>query len=73
MNGHHWARLLACVSGLVNDDLLLQLDYLAASRPLLSVAKPLPGRTFIASHVAVIPGMDFFTVEVLTWRGLVTY
>jgi putative transposase len=30
-------------------------------------------KDFIASHMAVITGMDFFTVEVLTWRGLITY
>jgi putative transposase len=30
-------------------------------------------KDFIASHVAVITGMDFFTVEVLTWRGLITH
>src|ERR1700751_3317436 len=28
---------------------------------------------FIRSHMAVLAGIDFFTVEVLTWRGLVTY
>src|SRR4051812_20152456 len=28
---------------------------------------------FIASHRAVLAGTDFFTVEVLTWRGLATY
>jgi hypothetical protein len=28
---------------------------------------------FIQSHLAVLAGIDFFTVEVLTWRGLVTY
>jgi len=28
---------------------------------------------FIRSHLAVMAGMDFFTVEVLTWQGLVTY
>ena len=28
---------------------------------------------FIRSHLAVLAGIDFFTVEVLTWRGLVTY
>jgi hypothetical protein len=27
----------------------------------------------IRSHMAVLAGLDFFTVEVLTWRGLVTY
>ena len=30
-------------------------------------------RDFIAAHMAVLAGTDFFTVEVLTWRGLVTY
>lgn len=28
---------------------------------------------FIRSHLAVMAGIDFFTVEVLTWRGLATY
>ena len=26
-------------------------------------------KDFIASHMFVVAGMDFFTVEVLTWRG----
>jgi transposase InsO family protein len=30
-------------------------------------------REFIATHMAVLAGTDFFTFEVLTWRGLVTY
>src|SRR5688572_1628505 len=30
-------------------------------------------KQFIASHMAVLAGIDFFTVEVLTWRGLTTY
>ena len=30
-------------------------------------------KDFIRSHMAVVAGVDFFTVEVLTWRGLVTY
>jgi putative transposase len=41
---------------------------------------PAPKRTqntnwkdFIAGHIAVLDGVDFFTVEVLTWRGLATY
>jgi len=28
---------------------------------------------FIRSHMAVLAGIDFFSVEVLTWRGLATY
>ena len=30
-------------------------------------------KEFIQSHLAVLAGIDFFTVEVLTCRGLVTY
>jgi hypothetical protein len=29
-------------------------------------------KEFIAAHINVLAGCDFFTVEVLTWRGLVT-
>jgi transposase InsO family protein len=30
-------------------------------------------KDFIRRHMAVMAGIDFFTVEVLTWRGLATY
>jgi putative transposase len=30
-------------------------------------------KEFIDPHLAVLAGIDFFTVEVLTWRGLRTY
>ena len=30
-------------------------------------------KEFIQSHIDVLAGADFFTVEVLTWYGLVTY
>ena len=30
-------------------------------------------KEFIRGHMTVMAGIDFFTVEVLTWRGLVTY
>src|SRR5436190_1584685 len=30
-------------------------------------------KDFITSHMSVLAGTDFFTVEVLTWRGLATY
>lgn len=30
-------------------------------------------KDFIAAHMAVTDGVDFFTAEVITWRGLVTY
>lgn len=30
-------------------------------------------KDFIRAHMAVLAGVDFFSVEVLTWKGLVTY
>jgi putative transposase len=30
-------------------------------------------KDFLAAHMNVLAGADFFTVEVLTWRGLVSY
>jgi putative transposase len=30
-------------------------------------------KDFIRSHMDVLAGIDFFTVEVLTWKGLATY
>jgi putative transposase len=30
-------------------------------------------KDFIAAHMAVLAGMDFFTAEVLSWRGLATH
>ena len=30
-------------------------------------------KEFIAAHMAVLAGIDFFTVEAVTWRGLATY
>jgi hypothetical protein len=30
-------------------------------------------KEFVRSHIDVLGGTDFFTAEVLTWRGLVTY
>jgi hypothetical protein len=38
-----------------------------------NAAKLSTWKDFITSHLAVLTGTDFFTVEVLTWRGLATY
>src|SRR5215471_11954901 len=40
MNGNHWARLLAYVTGLVNQELLLQNEYLAAENRVLRAHLP---------------------------------
>ena len=36
-------------------------------------ARPTSWQTFLRAHWGVIAGSDFFTTEVWTWRGLVTY
>jgi putative transposase len=33
----------------------------------------MPWATFIKAHLGVLVGMDFFTVEVVTWLGLIRY
>src|SRR4051812_43796113 len=40
---------------------------------LQSAAKKRTGQTSFRAHMAVLADIDFFTVEVLTWRGLATY
>src|SRR5215469_600250 len=44
-----------------------------ASHRRRNAAKNTTWKAFIQSHLAVLAGIDFFTVEVLSWRGLVTY
>jgi hypothetical protein len=40
-----------------------------AAKPYLKTA----GEEFISAHVAVLAGVDFFTVDVFAGRGLATY
>jgi putative transposase len=40
MKGRQWARVLAYVSGLVNQELLLQVEYLAAENRILRAHLP---------------------------------
>lgn len=35
--------------------------------------RPTPWKTFLQAHWGAIAGADFFTTEVWTWRGLITY
>ena len=41
--------------------------------PVPERSQPTTWRDFIRRHLDVLAGTDFFTAEVLTWRGLVTY
>src|SRR5213082_726748 len=106
-----WARLLAYVSGTVDQELLLRNEYLTAENRILrgqikgrlllsegekatlaeiahrlgrkvledvaAAAKPdtILGwyRKLIANKFDGLVGMDFFTTEVLTFKGLTTY
>jgi len=36
-------------------------------------ARPTSWQTFLRAHWGAVPGADFFTTEVWTWRGLVTF
>ena len=36
-------------------------------------ARPTSWQTFLRAHWGAVAGADFFTTEVWTWRGLVTY
>jgi putative transposase len=37
------------------------------------VPRPTSWQTFLRAHWGAVAGADFFTTEVWTWRGLVTY
>ena len=41
--------------------------------PVPERSKTTTWKEFIRRHMDVLAGTDFFTVEVLTWRGLLTY
>jgi hypothetical protein len=47
-NGNHWARVLAYVTGLINQELLLQNEYLAAENRILRAH--LPARLRLSDH-----------------------
>jgi hypothetical protein len=59
-NGNHGARLL---------NILRRYDIAPAPKR----SQTTTWKEFIRRHMDVLAGTYFFTVEVLTWRGLVTY
>ena len=90
-----WARMLAYITGTVDQELLVRNEYLATENRILraqlkgrlllcdAATLAVPGwivrsknttwKEFIRAHLAVLAGTDFFTVEVLTPRGVVTF
>ncbi len=79
-----WARMRACITGTVDHELLLRNDYLATQTignilhrhgipPAPRRGHATTRKDFIRAHLEALEGTDFFTVEVVTLRGLVTY
>src|SRR5262245_15515687 len=60
-----WKQLLAYITGSVAEELLVRNEYLAAENRIL--------RNQITTHMDVRVATDFFTAEVWTTAGLVTY
>jgi hypothetical protein len=42
-------------------------------RPAAKRSANMKWKDFIAAHMAVLARVDFFSVEVMTWRGWTTY
>ena len=57
MTDNKWARLLAYVTGLVNQKLLLQNEYLAAGNRILCAHLPARMRLSDLQRVALLPGV----------------
>jgi hypothetical protein len=64
---------LACGQLRSGDQLPSRSDILSVSRVRRSASARQTWATFIRIHLALLAGTDFFTAEVLTLRGLVTY
>ena len=67
------AGALANLGHVVSDQTVGNILQRHALPPAPERKRMTPWATFIRTHLAVLAGTDFFTVEVLTLRGLVTY
>jgi hypothetical protein len=67
-----WGRILAHITGAVDQELNLRNEYLAAENRILKTQ--IKGRLLLTDvEKATLAETDFFSVEVLTLRGLATY
>lgn len=64
---------LANLGHLVSDQTVGNILRRYGIQPAPSAARTTPGRISSPPNMAVLAATDFFTVEVLTWRGLATY
>jgi hypothetical protein len=66
------AGALANLGYAVSDQTIGNVLRLYAIAPAPNRSQTTAWKDFIAAHMAELAGMDFFTAEVLTWRGLAT-
>src|SRR5258707_888439 len=71
------AFCLLLFSGWINRQQQAVIDYLREENrgiePAAERGTKTPWKTFLTAHWDGLAAADFFTVEVLTWRGLVRY
>jgi putative transposase len=75
-SGWGYDRIAGALSNLgyrVSDETIGNVLWRHGIAPAPKRGQNMTWKEFIASQMAVLAGIDFFTVEVLTWRGLVTY
>jgi homeodomain-containing protein/integrase-like protein len=75
-SGWGYDRIVGALSNLgyrVSDETVGNVLRRNGIEPAPSRSRNTTWKEFIQSHMAVLAGIDFFTVEVLSWRGLVTY
>ena len=75
-SGWGYDRIAGALSNLgyrVSDETIGNVLWRHGIAPAPKRGQNMTWKEFIASQMAVLAGINFFTVEVLTWRGLVTY
>src|SRR5262249_23323629 len=64
---------LANLGHVVSDQTVAKIFRLQRMAPAPKRSQNTSWKDFIASNLAVLAGVEFFTVEVLPWQGLTTY
>ena len=75
-SGWGYDRIVGALANLghqVSDQTVGNILHRHGIEPAPQRSKTTTWKEFIGRHMDVLAGTDFFTVEVLTWRGLVTY
>jgi putative transposase len=75
-SGWGYDRIVGALANLghqVSDQTVGNILHRHGMEPAPQRSKTTTWKEFIRRHMDVLASTDFFTVEVLTWRGLVTY